>query len=72
MVAVSLLLLEITLVLLLVFTGEAMYVYATTPPISKTITITTKAIILLFVKTPPIKINYKLFFHVNMFCEHHD
>jgi hypothetical protein len=49
-----------------------MYVYATTPPISKTITITSKAIILLFVKTPPIKINYKLFFHVNMFYEHHD
>jgi hypothetical protein len=30
-----------------------MYVYATTPPISKTIIITIKAIILLFVKKPP-------------------
>ena len=57
MVAVTLLLLLITLVLLLGFTGEAMNVYAATPPITKTITITIKAIILLSVKTPPIKIN---------------
>jgi hypothetical protein len=47
-------------VLILLFTvavpflaGVPIYVNATTPPTSKTITITIKAIILLFVKTPP-------------------